>query len=345
MNEKGKHIRPYSTEDIRRYLNGQLSPAEMHDLEKAAMDDPFLADAMEGMEQNQQAGSASFEDGVADLHERVKSRTDRETKKNKLLPLIGKWRSAAAIILLMGVGVVSYYYLFRNTDAKKAISKQVKTEPLSDSAAEKNNPAPAPVQPLTRNRSTTQKQDTKYLPGKTRSADPKKDEQPAKKNEEAESEVAKVQPESGTVKSAEIKEDLAPKPSERQAVSPDTVLQGRISGLAVQRKRANFSSDSDVVVRGYGKPQRIQKAEPSSGWALYRVYLNKNKKITTADSSLRGEEILSFLVHKNGNLSSFKIEQSLSPAHDAEAIRLIKEGPSWKLLKGNRQRCRVKIPF
>jgi TonB family protein len=34
--------------DIERYLRGELSPAEMHALEKKALSDPFLADALEG---------------------------------------------------------------------------------------------------------------------------------------------------------------------------------------------------------------------------------------------------------------------------------------------------------
>ena len=38
----------YSANDIDAYLKGQLSPALMHAMEKAALDDPFLAEAMEG---------------------------------------------------------------------------------------------------------------------------------------------------------------------------------------------------------------------------------------------------------------------------------------------------------
>src|SRR5688500_16460762 len=34
--------------DIEKYLNGELTPAQMHALEKKALDDPFLADALEG---------------------------------------------------------------------------------------------------------------------------------------------------------------------------------------------------------------------------------------------------------------------------------------------------------
>ena len=43
-----KNIINYTATDIEKYWNGKLSPAEMHSIEKAAMDDPFLADALEG---------------------------------------------------------------------------------------------------------------------------------------------------------------------------------------------------------------------------------------------------------------------------------------------------------
>ena len=50
MAEPSKHIN-YSLEDIQRYLQGKMSAAEMHDIEKAALQDPFLADAIEGFTQ------------------------------------------------------------------------------------------------------------------------------------------------------------------------------------------------------------------------------------------------------------------------------------------------------
>jgi hypothetical protein len=47
MDLEKKHI-IYTAEDILEYLSGKLSPSEMHAMEKAALDDPFLAEAMEG---------------------------------------------------------------------------------------------------------------------------------------------------------------------------------------------------------------------------------------------------------------------------------------------------------
>src|SRR5687767_7487477 len=54
--------------DIEKYLNGELTPAERHALEKKALNDPFLADALEGAEQIK---SADFAKDVAQLNERI----------------------------------------------------------------------------------------------------------------------------------------------------------------------------------------------------------------------------------------------------------------------------------
>ena len=47
MAEPSTHIN-YTFEDIQRYLQGKMSAAEMHEIEKAALQDPFLSDAIEG---------------------------------------------------------------------------------------------------------------------------------------------------------------------------------------------------------------------------------------------------------------------------------------------------------
>ena len=116
---------------------------------------------------------------------------------------------------------------------------------------------------------------------------------------------------------------------------------------------------NEVVVTGYGakrkeivqnnsqpqKPFVTKKAAPVDGWPAYQIYLEANKKLINPDSTIKGDEIISFLVSKEGGLSSFKVEQSLSSAHDSAAIHLIQQGPSWKLLKGKKGRAWVTISF
>ena len=113
-----------------------------------------------------------------------------------------------------------------------------------------------------------------------------------------------------------------------------------------------------VVVEGYGtrrakkeesgfkKPTvMVQNAEPNGGWMKYQQYIdsNKNKQLLIAD--ITGEVVVSFQVDRAGILSDFKIEKSLTPQYNEEAVRLIKQGPSWKLLKGRKARATVIIRF
>jgi len=52
-----RHHINYTYADIRRYYEGQMSPAERHALEAAALEDPFLADAVDGYANAPTAGT------------------------------------------------------------------------------------------------------------------------------------------------------------------------------------------------------------------------------------------------------------------------------------------------
>ena len=98
MNES-ENIRNYSVADMEKYWKGQLTPAEMYAMEKAAMDDPFLADAMEGFK-----NITSSESDILVLKQRLEERT--ETKIFSIGRRRFTWfRVAAAIIILTGVGL------------------------------------------------------------------------------------------------------------------------------------------------------------------------------------------------------------------------------------------------
>jgi hypothetical protein len=50
----------YNYREIERYLQKQMSPSEMHAFEKAMMSDPFLADALEGLQASNSALANEF---------------------------------------------------------------------------------------------------------------------------------------------------------------------------------------------------------------------------------------------------------------------------------------------
>jgi hypothetical protein len=78
-----------------KYLAGEISKAEMHELNQYALEDDFLFDAIEG--------TAGFEEGnksaIKDLHARMEAK--RKTKKRPLLI----WFSAAAAVAILIVAI------------------------------------------------------------------------------------------------------------------------------------------------------------------------------------------------------------------------------------------------
>ena len=60
---------------------------------------------------------------------------------------------------------------------------------------------------------------------------------------------------------------------------------------------------------------------------------------------MKGEVVVSFDVDRSSRLSGFKVENSLSTNYDNEAIRLIKEGPPWKLMYVRKARITVIVKF
>lgn len=117
---------------------------------------------------------------------------------------------------------------------------------------------------------------------------------------------------------------------------------------------------NEVVIVGYGSMKKakgkaddagypptalVQNAQPVNGWLAYEKYLETNKKLPPNNPNLVGEVVLSFNVSKRGELSGFKVEKSLSAQHDAEALRLVREGPAWKLRSGRKTRITVIVRF
>ncbi|HEY8894417.1 MAG TPA: carboxypeptidase regulatory-like domain-containing protein [Niastella sp.] len=133
-------------------------------------------------------------------------------------------------------------------------------------------------------------------------------------------------------------------------------LQNNAAVNQLQLQPANYSYNNfEQIAQVNNKKQQagsykfpnvmLYDAEPAYGWVAFGQYLEKNKIVPAGAESVTGNVIVSFEVNKKGMLSDFKIEQSLSKAHDEEAIRLIKQGPSWKLLSGRKGRVTVMVKF
>jgi TonB family protein len=135
--EHNKAYINYSADDIQRYLGGKMTPLEMNALEKAAVDDPFLADAIEGYEL---VPESDWKAPLQSLKESFAATTAKGTDQAKLVTFTAKkynWFKYAAAVLILGGGIGTYLMLNRNnnTTDDKTIAAVEKTTPGTSNAA------------------------------------------------------------------------------------------------------------------------------------------------------------------------------------------------------------------
>ena len=118
--DDNNNIKKYSAADIEKYWKGQLSRSEMNALEKAALDDPFLADALEGYQH-----TSSVTGDIVLLNQRLDERVKGSAK---LIPMGHRrlpWlRVAAALVIIVGLGVLVSQFLLNNKEKTVAIQTE-----------------------------------------------------------------------------------------------------------------------------------------------------------------------------------------------------------------------------
>lgn len=140
MAEPLKHIN-YSFEDIQRYLQGKMSATEMHDIEKAALQDPFLADAIEGFNE------ADINTAKQHLNE-INAGLFAEKQKTKIVAFNKRTRwlnIAALVIVLAGIGLVISFLTKTSSSDKQAEIAKVQQAPVKKEAVKDSAIAPATV--------------------------------------------------------------------------------------------------------------------------------------------------------------------------------------------------------
>jgi hypothetical protein len=459
----------YSAEDIQRYWNGQLSPQEMHAMEKAALDDPFLADAMEGMGLAMQEHDENIlNTQLSEMRVQIKARTS-ESVQTARVRSFRWWQVAAAAFVL---AIAGYWILSpggsdkdglvakqRSTQSPEVTGSTVPNSIVADSdRASSTAPAPSSridtvqvtgisakranepgyykfttpktaIDSLTTDASESRK--PLFPPANYTITPPEKkqkeqlsvarDAPQANKNLDSvrnvETEVVTLQETfANAQKTEERNKDSEPKlqnivsgivtdnknnplsnvfirldnrnsyttdplgnfkiPVSDTIVNVSVSLQGyatqnfrlrsthngtgavgenqlrlqtneeiaangRLSSIGLYDKKAKGKFDNEAIISKITD----QDAQPVYGWITYEQYLEKNKRKPASNPNLIGDVAVSFEINKKGERSGYKIERSLSADHDAEAIRLVREGPEWKLNKGRKSRVTVIVRF
>jgi TonB family protein len=126
---KDNNIKNYTGADIEKYNKGLLSAKERHDLEKAALDDPFLADALEGY-------AVAAVDHSADMND-LKKRLAEKVEAGKVIVMKGgsktsfPWlRVAALVVILAGAALMARQFIFTGKSKEIAQAEPKKAEEI-----------------------------------------------------------------------------------------------------------------------------------------------------------------------------------------------------------------------
>jgi hypothetical protein len=132
----------FTASDVERYHAGKMSMEERHALEKAALDDPFLADAVEGY-----AFTSTAQDDLARIRLRLEKKRE---KRNPVFMMPAAYRKvavAALVLIMAGGGWLAYKTLSpeKNMMATAPSSQQAGSVPekpaentVADSSVKEN---------------------------------------------------------------------------------------------------------------------------------------------------------------------------------------------------------------
>lgn len=163
MSDTTKNI-IYTARDIEQYLAGKLTAMQMHAMEKAALDDPFLAEAMEGYQAMQ---PKEWNNELFALREAIAGKGTVA----KVIPLHkskNNWRKMAAAIFIIGAATTLTFILTKNkpvAENKPEIAQTIIV--ANDSVPQLNNETPASVTASLNPTATSIKEEMKVTNGST----------------------------------------------------------------------------------------------------------------------------------------------------------------------------------
>ncbi|WP_026770296.1 hypothetical protein [Asinibacterium sp. OR53] len=354
MNERAPHNRSYTLTDIEQYLQGSLSPAEMHAIEKAALQDPLLADAIEGYR-----GSSMH---IARMHLQDIQQQLLQQKNKQAVVIKGGfvakrwWRAAAVIIALAGIGGTVWYLMHSSAGKQEiaittAIPKKTAsadTTITTERVSIETLPQPEPPGPA-----RTSLADRKRLPTHSRNAV----DQPPVADASA-STTSPAKPEPPVTALADIQPDKAMK----HAFVPLAAAPGKAAAAGQQqpmmlRGRATKDVDSsrselsEVVIVGAARQTPKESAgyatqrstapvdslnlSPDGGWSHFNEYFAGKLGADT-----HGEVVSDLLLDETGKIKDVIIIRAFDRNLDSfghAMTRKIKQalldGPVW--LAGN----------
>lgn len=317
---------------IQQYLEGTLDKKLMHELEKRALEDPFLADALEGY-----AHSAASGHGLSMLQRQLHERIAHQQENKKVFDLSWQRLSVAAAAAVMFISAGVLFWMNSQFPEKKiaATHKQVEVNLASVDTVVKD-------QTLVANQASGVREAKAAAIDASRSAKRPsfKSKATARTDHNAAANVI-------TAKDATVPADdhlSVAAVQEEMAATEVVKATSQAAQPAAAARKAVDPKLNEVIVSRFS-PTADYKATPLDGWEAYRKYLRESVAKASSDLKEKGMVVVGIKIDREGHISDLRIEKSLSAAADSLALQIIRSGPAWKPAGGTVSAGSIDIIF
>jgi hypothetical protein len=311
-----------------QYLTGKLTDIEMHAMEKAALNDPMLADAIDGF-----AASASLktEEGFSLLQNDLDNLRKKVGANSGNIKDNNWWKMAAAAIILLGT-CFTFYIITNHTDKQKEAG--IVEQTIVKAPAKKDALISADLKTDNTSVPAIAKEEKKIVPDKK-----KTDKRP-------------VNISSNTFAANE------PAPASASAVMDESISEEKRSAPIENSPKPSFSTNRILFKKDIfdttGPRSHVEilykkNATPIIGWSAYLNYLESQLSYSTYDNGkqVSGEMIIQFTIDSTLNVvpTEFYFEKSIDADVNNAVKELIQKNNQWKTDNNSQGIVKLKITF
>jgi cytoskeletal protein RodZ len=306
-----------------------MDPAGMHAIERAALEDPFLADAIEGFREMR----PNIKEDIMEMQNKL-SEKKQEERKRRWIPI------AIALLLLLSFGG---WLMFREDGGGQQIAKQEGSQTVTSELSQTtmDSVVDGGVSDQGGDQSGTNKDLAASKPDNTKAEESKPAEVAATK-------------ESKSAKGTEPATATEAAPAAAPVASVDAAARkagesAKKTLTAPSKSEAEMSKQADVqtaapTARKKGAYQfetleMAKNVEPVTGWNAFAKYIQSSMQ--RPSGGLHGTVGTNFVVAPDGTISDIIVVKSLHPDYDKEAVRLLQNGPKWKASNGGDKAVRA----
>jgi hypothetical protein len=339
------------------YLDGKLDAKTMNRVEREALEDPFVAEALAGLSTSPKRSLQSISLLQKQLHERVAEH--KNFKKTSVITWQRLSIAAAAAVMFVAVSVM--FWLKENNYQKELAGRAKKVDVTIAPVTPEVVPPAVQSAPVIASESVDEIRE-KEIDKAAKAAKmnsyaarvkPKASFTPAAADQLNET-VVSVDP----VQRKHFVESLsvAAAPLQTRNIDSSTLNEVVVVGYGTQKKvsitdssRVNAALSGRVAgVMIRGSASKVSKvalvSNPIGGWDKLWTYIDKNNAFKNEE--LVGQTVqLEFKIGKDGSPEDIKVLKVADQKYVQEAIRLLLNGPKWEQPTKENGKMTFKIDF